>query len=110
MSARKGPDRFRPPASEEKTLELAREPGPSASSTEPAAIGDLPAPAPRQPLRYRRPRASWVTVVVLGFAAVGATALAGRLVRKLSMLASAPTKVAAPAASVVYHPLAQAAA
>src|SRR2546430_16651218 len=102
MPASKRRDRFRPPASDERRLELAR--GPSVSSTEPSPVGDLPAP-PRQPLRYQRPRASWLTVVVLIFAAVGATPPARRLGGRIAALASAPATIARPRqGNKAYHP------
>jgi PEGA domain-containing protein len=48
-----------------------------------------------------------VTVVVLGFAAVGVAAVGGGLFKKLTGLALAPPKLARPAAPVIYQPLAK---
>jgi hypothetical protein len=63
----------------------------------------------RRPVQYRRPGVSWVTVVVLGFAAVGIAAVAGTALKKVTGLALRPPPrlLEQPASPVVYQPLAK---
>src|SRR4051812_15934821 len=65
-----------PPPHGEKPRERAAGPSPPAAP----AVTQVPAsprstPAARGPVRYRKPGSSWVTVVVLAFAAVGVAAV-----------------------------------
>jgi hypothetical protein len=101
--ARPRSDPFRPPAHEERPLELAAHPAARTAEVEGPL---LEPPTVRKPLRYRRPGTSWVTVVVLGFAAVGLVAVAGLAMRKLGGLA-APRREQAPEQSrpTVYREL-----
>src|SRR5207253_2774999 len=84
MTARKRRrnDPFLPPEAQERAPELVELP------RRPAPVGEpvIPPRAPerRKPLRYRRPGTSWVTVVILAFAAVGMAALGGTLIKKLT--------------------------
>lgn len=81
------PDPFRPPAREERTIDLATlPPRPQPLPQAPAEAAPLaPQPAEtRRPLEYRKPRASWVTVMILGFACVGVAAIGAALIKKMS--------------------------
>jgi hypothetical protein len=103
-------DRFRPPGSD-APIELgspAETPSKDAPPATLAPPGPLAAPVPRRPLQYRRPGISWVTVLVLGFAAVGVAAVCGTMFKRLTTLAfSRAREVARPAAPVIYNPLAK---
>jgi hypothetical protein len=55
-------------------------------------------------VKYRRPGVSWVTVLVLGFAAVGAAAVGGTIFKKVTGLILTPQR--ARPVMVVYRPLA----
>jgi hypothetical protein len=63
-------------------------------------------PERRAPVKYRRPGVSWVTVVVLGFAAVGVAAVAGSAFKRVGRMAFLPSASKAPA-PVVYNELAK---
>jgi hypothetical protein len=43
----------------------------------------LAVPERQQPVKYKKPGTSWVTVVILGFAAVGMAAVGGTLLKKV---------------------------
>jgi hypothetical protein len=106
MPASRRRDPFRPPLHEEKPVELAEAP------SRPAPAVDLPPPRPpstvkaRQPVKYRRPGVSWVTVLVLGFAAVGVAAVGGGLFKKMTGMAVAPPR-ALPPSPTIYKALPQ---
>jgi hypothetical protein len=74
-------DPFQAPGSEAAAPELVAQP-PRAAATDPV-IAPMAPPQRRQPLHYKRPGTSWVTVVVLGFAAVGMAAIGGTAMKKL---------------------------
>ena len=95
-------DPFRPPVHEERSLELATPP----PATPVVQAPLIEPPTVRKPVRYRRPRVSWLTMVVLGFAAVGAVAVSGVVMRRVSGLGRAPRPQAAAVGPVVYRPLA----
>jgi hypothetical protein len=108
-SSRRG-DPFRPPGHEEKPLELAAPPAAPAAKGTMSPPGSAPAAlSPRKPVKYRRPLVSWVTVVVLGFAVVGAAAVGNMAFRRVTRIALTPraTTRTAPAAPVVYRELAK---
>jgi hypothetical protein len=67
----------------------------------------LPVPQRRKPLRYKRPGTSWVTFVILGFAAVGMAAVGGTAVKKLLKTAMPAVTQPAPARPVTYAALAK---
>ena len=104
-------DPFQPPIQHERAPELAFDPHAPRATAELEAPLDQAADAPerRAPVKYRRPGVSWVTVVVLGFAAVGVAAVAGSALKKVGRMALQPAPAArpAPAASTVYHELAK---
>jgi hypothetical protein len=75
-------DPFRPPGADAPVPELATAP-PRAATSEPIVPPAIAPPQRRKPLRYKRPSTSWVTVVILGFAAVGMAAVGGTALRKL---------------------------
>jgi hypothetical protein len=81
-SKRRSKDPFRPPGAEEPTPELAELPRRAAPSND-LAPPAMPEPERRRPLKYRKPSTSWVTFVVLGFAAVGMAAIGGTALKKL---------------------------
>jgi hypothetical protein len=65
-------------------------------------------PRRRQPLRYKRPGTSWVTVVILGFAAVGMAAVGGTTLKKVMGIGAKPTPVeVAQQKAVTYSALAK---
>jgi hypothetical protein len=106
-------DPFQPPGASDPRIELAAEPAkapaPGTMAPESPPSSARSTPMARRPLEYRRPGVSWVTVVVLGFAAVGIAAVGGTVVKKVTGLTSrtpAP-RLEQPAAPVVYQPLAK---
>jgi hypothetical protein len=104
-------DPFQPSTNEERAPELAFDPRAPRATAEMEAPLDEAADLPerRAPLKYRRPGVSWVTVVVLGFAAVGIAAVAGTALKKVGRMALQPATAArsTPPASTVYHELAK---
>jgi hypothetical protein len=83
MSASKRQDDpFLPPGGEVDVpdLELPSRALPTLDITPPPRLAE---PQRKQPVEYRKPRTSWVTVVVLGFAAVGMAAVGGTLLKKV---------------------------
>jgi hypothetical protein len=82
MPSKRRPDPFLPPGSEEAGLELAGPPRPVAPSLE-ITPPPVTMPQRRRTLEYKRPGTSWVTFVILGFAAVGMAAVGGTAIRKL---------------------------
>jgi PEGA domain len=87
---------------EEQRLELAvAERVPAGEPT------SLPAVKPRRRFQYLRPGATWVMVVVLGFAAVGVAALGGLVFKKVGGLAPTSAPRVVTAAGVIYRPLAE---
>jgi hypothetical protein len=97
-------DPFRPPAHEDRPLELAEHPAARTAEVEGPLVE---VPTVRKPLRYRRPSTSWLTVVVLAFAGVGLVAVAGLAVKKVKGLSLPRREAPAAARPVVYHELAQ---
>ena len=102
-------DPFRPPGQEERRIELGDVKARPPSQTTAAVVPSSPRSTglTRRPLKYRRPGVSWVTVVVLGFAAVGAAAVGGVIFKKVTGLAVTPPRVALPGKPVIYQPLAK---
>jgi hypothetical protein len=96
-------DPFRPPAHENRPLELAEHPAARTAEVEGPMVE---VPTVRKPLRYRRPTTSWLTVVVLGFAGVGLVAVAGLALKKVKGLGSIHREAPAVERPVVYHELA----
>jgi hypothetical protein len=81
-SKRRPDDPFLPPGAAAPTPELAERPPRTTPSLEITPPPVAP-PRARQPLRYRKPATSWVTVVILAFAAVGVAAVGGNLMKKV---------------------------
>jgi hypothetical protein len=104
-------DPFRPPGKEERRIELAtcaETPVEGPATLAPPASPSSATPAARKPVEYRRPGISWVTVVVLGFAAVGVAAVGGVVLKKVTGLATAPASRVTPETAtrpVIYKPL-----
>jgi hypothetical protein len=74
-------DPFQPPEADAAAPDLVTLPA-RAATEQPMPVA-APAPERRKPLRYKRPGTSWVTFVVLGFAAVGMAAVGGTAFKKL---------------------------
>jgi hypothetical protein len=98
-------DPFRPPAHEDRPIDLAEHPAARTAEVEGPL---LEVPTVRKPLRYRPPRTSWLTVVVLGFAGVGLVAVAGLAFKKVKGLSLPIGHREQPVERpVVYHELPQ---
>jgi hypothetical protein len=108
-------DPFRPPETQgQRSLELAQVPakpaGPATLAPPDGAAPSSPASTAIRPrVKYKRMGWSWVTLVVLGFAAVGVATVGGGLVKKVTALVMPGPRVIAPrpAAPVIYRPLAK---
>jgi PEGA domain-containing protein len=83
-SRRRRNDPFLPPGGEERApdlVDLPRRADPTMAQAQPPSTS---APGPRKPLKYKRPATSWVTVVVLAFAAVGMAVVGGTVIKKVT--------------------------
>jgi hypothetical protein len=98
-SSRPSTDRFQPPRSREEIPELVRLPRAPAPANE---IAPELLPAPRRPLEYRRPRTSWVTIVVLGLAVVGVGVIGDAVIKKVMGWRASRAE---PERAVTYSPL-----
>jgi len=80
-------DPFLPPgAAESETPDLAELPSRAKQTvdiTPPPRLAINTEPQRRKPLRYKKPGTSWVTFVILGFAAVGMAAIGGTVLKKI---------------------------
>jgi hypothetical protein len=85
-------DPFQAPGADSAAPELATQPT-RAAGTEPVVVTPMAPPQRRQPVKYKRPGTSWVTVVVLGFAAVGMSAIGGTALKKLMGKDAKPTPI-----------------
>jgi hypothetical protein len=85
MPASTGPsnDPFQPPVTHDRVPELVRLPRAPAPANEMAPAEVAPSLRPRRRVEYRRPGRSWVTVVILGFAAVGIAAVGDTAIKKV---------------------------
>jgi hypothetical protein len=110
---RRPSDPFQPGDQQERPLELAYDPrspqsAPGTTADEVPLPEAADVPERRAPVRYRRPGVSWVTVVVLGFAAVGVAALAGSALKKVGRMALQPAvRASKPEKSTIYHEVAK---
>jgi hypothetical protein len=79
-------DPFLPPGSDAQAPELAELPSRAKQTvdiTPPPMAAMSPRPERRQPLKYKKPGTSWVTFVILGFAAVGMAAIGGTALKRI---------------------------
>jgi hypothetical protein len=77
-------DPFLPPGAHvDDVLDVAELPSRAKATVDITPPPRLAAPRPLQPAKYKKPRASWVTVVILAFAAVGMAAVGGNLLKKI---------------------------
>jgi hypothetical protein len=95
------PDPFRAPDHEAPGLELVDSP-PVRTAVDVPPPAPMAAPERRQAVQYKRPRTSWVTFVVLGFAAVGMAAVGGTAIKKLLSQGRGPAPQAAAPRPVTY--------
>src|SRR3954471_2506330 len=82
-SRRRSDDPFLPPGQDAQAPELAELPSralPTLDITPPPRL--LNQPIRNEPVRYKKPRSSWVTVFILAFAAVGMATIGGTLIKK----------------------------
>jgi hypothetical protein len=96
-------DPFLPPgAADAETPDLAELPSRAKQTVDitppPRLAINTEPPRRRKPLKYKRPGTSWVTFVVLGFAAVGMSAIGGTVLKKIF-----GTKEKTPAAMAEEH-------
>ena len=82
-ASRRQNDPFLPPGSEADALELAELPSRALPTLDITPPPSLAVPDRRKPLEYRKPGTSWVTFVILGFAAVGMAAVGGAILKKV---------------------------
>jgi hypothetical protein len=83
-SNRRPDDPFLPPGGGGETPELAELPSRAKATVDITPPPRLMVRPPRErPLKYKRPRTSWVTVFILAFAAVGMAVVGGTLLKKL---------------------------
>jgi hypothetical protein len=78
-------DPFLPPGGEAQSLDVEEIPSRAKQTvdlTPPPHLVVVDAPQRRKPLRYKKPGTSWVTFVILGFAAVGMAAIGGTVLKK----------------------------
>jgi hypothetical protein len=95
MPAPKRPDPFRAPDDQEAhAIELAEVPRRATPVEEVPLAAAPPPPQPRRPVEYRRPGTSWVTIVILAFAAVGMAAVGGAVVKKTMATKLTPARPA----------------
>ena len=82
---RRPDDPFLPPSGEgdAETPELAELPSRAKATVDITPPPRLAVPERQQPVKYKKPGTSWVTVVILGFAAVGMAAVGGTLLKKV---------------------------
>lgn len=85
MSAPYDNDPFLAPGSDGQAPELAELPSRAKQTVDltPPPMVSLQPPERRQPLKYKKPGTSWVTFVILGFAAVGMAAIGGTAFKKI---------------------------
>lgn len=105
MSPPRRPDPFRAPDDLAPVPELdqprRRVTPKTVDITPPPAAVSVAEPEARRPVKYKRPGTSWVTFVVLGFAAVGMATIGGSGIKKLLSKdsASPSAQTAAPKAT-----------
>ena len=79
-------DPFLPSGGEGETLDVAELPSRAKQTvdlTPPPGLTVTTQPQRRKPLRYKKQGTSWVTIVILAFAAVGMAAVGGTLLKKV---------------------------
>jgi hypothetical protein len=82
-ASRRENDPFLPPGSDAEVPDLTELPSRALPTLDITPPPRLLEPERRKPLKYKKPRASWVTVVILAFAAVGVAAVGGTLFKKV---------------------------
>jgi len=83
-ASRRQNDPFLPPDAQVEELDVSELPSraaPTLDITPPPRL--LDPPVRQKPLKYKKPSSSWVTVLILAFAAVGVAAVGGTLLKKV---------------------------